>query len=204
MLAYSVMYYGDEPVDLTVIRGADIKFNKEGEIVSYKGGKKQLLKDVSFPAEAMDEYGNAVYGDMDFRVYPVEKNFLTVVSQSFEYGRMMIKTVWDGIYDLLSGRYGIEAFSSPVGISSEIGSAARSGSSSLLYIVVLLSVNLGIINLLPIPALDGGHLAFYFIELIIRRPINAKIKSRINAVAMMLIFGFAFFILFKDIVNIFI
>ena len=45
---------------------------------------------------------------------------------------------------------------------------------------------------------------FYFIELIIRRPISAKIKARINAVAMMLIFGFAFFILFKDIVNIFI
>lgn len=204
MLAYSVMYYGDDPVDLTVIRGADIKFNGDGEIVSYEGGRKQVLRGVSFPAEAMDEYGNAVYGDMDFRVYPVEKNFFSVVSQSFEYGRMMIKTVWDGIYDLISGRYGIEAFSSPVGISSEIGNAAKSGSSSLLYIVVLLSVNLGIINLLPIPALDGGHLAFYFIELIIRRPINAKIKSRINAVAMMLIFGFAFFIMFKDIVNIFI
>ena len=204
MLAYSVMYYGDEPIDLTVIRGADIQYNEKGEMVNYTGGEKIVLEDVVFPAEAMDEYGNAVYGDMDFRVYPVEKNFFTVVSQSFEYGSMMIKTVWDGLFDLISGRYGIEAFSSPVGISSEIGSAARSGASSFLYIVVILSVNLGIINLLPIPALDGGHLLFYFIELIRRKPVGAKLRARLNAVFMMLIFGFAFFILFKDIVNIFI
>ena len=204
MLAYSVMYYGDEPIDLTVLRGADIQYNEKGEMVNYTGGEKIVLEDVVFPAEAMDEYGNAVYGDMDFRVYPVEQTFFTVVSQSFEYGSMMIKTVWDGLFDLISGRYGIEAFSSPVGISSEIGSAARSGASSFLYIVVILSVNLGIINLLPIPALDGGHLLFYFIELIRRKPVGAKLRARLNAVFMMLIFGFAFFILFKDIVNIFI
>ncbi len=204
MLAYSVMYYGDAPIDLTVVRGADIKYNEKGQMVSYKGGEKIKLEDVVFPSETFDEYGNAVYGDMDFKIYAVEKNLLSTLSQSAEYGRMMIKTVWDGLFDLIRGKYGIEAFSSPVGISGEIGDAAKSGSSSLLYIVVLLSVNLGIINLLPIPALDGGHLMFYVIELIIRRPISPKVKGYLNAAFMVLIFGFAFFIMFKDVVNLFI
>ncbi len=204
MLAYSVMYYGDAPIDLTVVRGADIKYNEKGQMVSYKGGEKIKLEDVVFPSETFDEYGNAVYGDMDFKIYAVEKNLLSTLSQSAEYGRMMIKTVWDGLFDLIRGKYGIEAFSSPVGISGEIGDAAKSGSSSLLYIVVLLSVNLGIINLLPIPALDGGHLMFYVIELVIRRPISPKVKGYLNAAFMVLIFGFAFFIMFKDVVNLFI
>lgn len=206
MLAYCVMYYGDEPIDLTVIRGAELERNPENEnqIIGYKGGEKIVLKDVVFPSDSVDEYGNVVYGDTDFKVYSVQKNFFTVITQSFEYGRMMIKTVWDGLFDLITGRYGLEAVSGPVGVSSEIGNAARSGLSSFLYIVIMLSVNLGILNLLPIPALDGGHLVFCLIELIRRKPISAKIKGRINAVAMAIIFGFAIIVMFKDVFKLFI
>lgn len=202
-LAYSIMYYGYQPVDITIVRGADISYNDKGEMTGYKGGEKMVLHDVTFAIETEDK-ANLSYGVVDFMVYRVEKNFLSVVSQSLEYGRMMIKTVWDSLHDLVVGKYGIEAFSGPVGVSSEIGTAARSGSTSFLYIVVLLSINLGIINLLPIPALDGGHLLFYVIELIRRKPVSAKLRAKINGVAMMLIFGFAIFIMFKDIVNLFV
>lgn len=202
-LAYSVMYYGAEPVDITVIRGADIKFNDEGKIISYSGGEKKVLSGVQFAIETEEE-ANITYGVMDFKVYPVEKNFLSVVSQSLEYGRLMIKTVWDSLHDLVVGKYGIEAFSSPVGISNELGNAARTSSTNFLYLVVLLSINLGIINLLPIPALDGGHLLFYVIELIRGKPVSAKLRAKINSVAITIIFGFAILIMFKDIVKLFV
>lgn len=204
-LAYSIMYYGNEPIDLTVVRNADIEYNDNGEMTGYSGGEKIELKDVVFAIETMDEeQGGVAYGVVDFQVYRVEKNFASVISQSFEYGVMMIKTVWDSLHDLIVGKYGIEAFSSPVGISGEIGNAAKNGATSFLYLVVLLSINLGIINLLPIPALDGGHLLFYVIELIRGKPISASLRAKINGIALTLIFGFALFIMFKDIVNLFI
>jgi len=127
MLAYSIMHSGNKPIDITVVRGADIVYNDDGEVVSYSGGERIVLEDVVFPPDTVDEYGGAVFGDMDFRVYRAEKNFGSVIQQSLEYSAMMIKTVWDGLFDLIRGRYGFEAVSGPVGVSSEIGSAAKSG-----------------------------------------------------------------------------
>lgn len=202
LLAYSIMYYGDRPIDVTVIRGADIRVNDDGEVVSYSGGERITLEDVVFPSEK-DAGSGATFGNMDFRVYRAEKNFGRVVSQSLEYSGMMIKTVWDSIYDLIRGRFGFEAVSGPVGVSSEIGAAAESGPSGLIYVVAILSINLGIVNLLPVPALDGGHILFLLIETVIRRPIKASVKSRINTVAIMLIFGFAIVVMIKDFIGLF-
>ena len=209
MLAYQIMHDGDKPVNITVVRGAELIYNEEGEYVSYSGGEEIILTGVEFPkigGEGVDEAlkdSDAAFGDMDFSVYRIEKSAGVCFSQSAEYSRMMVKTVWDSIFDLIRGRYGVEALSGPVGVSSEIGTAAKGGPSSLLYIIVLLSVNLGIINLLPIPALDGGHLLFLFIELIRRKPIDPELKGKINGIALMLLFALAIFIMFKDIVGLF-
>jgi len=73
-----------------------------------------------------------------------------------------------------------------------------------LYLIAILSINLGIVNLLPIPALDGGHIVFDLVELVIRKPISVKVKSRINTVALMLLFGFAIIIMIKDFIQLFI
>ena len=202
LLAYSIMYYGDKPVDVTVIRGADVKVNGKGEVVSYSGGEKMILRGVVFPSEKDDSSG-AVFGSMDFKVKRAQKDFGRVVAQSVEYSGMMIRTVWDSIFDLIRGRYGIGSVSGPVGVSSEIGSAAKSGFSSLVYIVAILSVNLGVVNLLPIPALDGGHITFLLIEAIIRKPIKASVKSKINTVAIILLFGLATAIMIKDVIGLF-
>ena len=202
MLAYQIMHDGDRPVDITVVRGAELIYNDEGEYVSYAGGEKLVLEGVTFPG-AFAEGIDASFGDMDFSVYRIEKSAGVCFSQSAEYSRMMVKTVWDSLFDLIRGRYGIEALSGPVGVSSEIGTAAKGGPSSLLYIIVLLSVNLGIINLLPVPALDGGHLLFLLIELIRRKPIDPELKGKINGIALMLLFALAIFIMFKDIVGLF-
>ena len=200
MLAYEIMHSGYKPVDITVIRGADIKYTDDGRVISYSGGERKVIKDVEFPSDRAEGY-DVVYGMMDFRVYAADRTAGVMLRSAFEYSRMMIKTVWDSIFDLIRGRYGFEALSGPVGVSKEVGTAAKSGSTGLLYLVVLLSINLGIVNLLPVPALDGGHLVFYLIELIRGKPISAGIRGRINAVALMLLFGLAILIMIKDVIQ---
>ena len=109
-----------------------------------------------------------------------------------------MRMCWESIFDLISGRYTLEAVSGPVGISVAIGDAASGGFISLLNIVVLISMNLGFMNLIPFPALDGGRLLTILIEMITRKKIPAKIEGVINAVGLMILFALMIVILFKD------
>ena len=106
---------------------------------------------------------------------------------------------FESIVDLISGRYTFAAVSGPVGISSAIGDAAAQGFKSLLYIVVLISINLGFMNLLPIPALDGGRLLTIIIEMITRKRLPAKVEGIINGVGLMLLLGLSVVIMIKDV-----
>lgn len=80
--------------------------------------------------------------------------------------------IWESLIDLVTGRYGVEDLSGPVGVTGAISTAAKSGMPSLANMFVFISINLGIFNLLPLPALDGGRLVFQLIELIARRPVT--------------------------------
>jgi regulator of sigma E protease len=90
---------------------------------------------------------------------------------------------------LLHFFYGIFTFSAdlsqvagPVGIAGVVGSASMQGIGSLFSIMAIISINLALINLIPVPALDGGRLLFVIIESITRRPIKANISQAVNAV----------------------
>lgn len=78
---------------------------------------------------------------------------------------------------LITGKLPIQSISGPVGIAQGAGDSARSGLPYYLSFLALVSISLGVLNLLPIPMLDGGHLLYYLIELIGRRPLSNKIKS---------------------------
>lgn len=182
-LAYFVGRYGvnGTPVDITVVRD----------------GKELVIPDVVFAIEAADGSGKK-YG-CDFYVNYSEKTFGNVIKEGFYRSTFTIRIVIDALVDLVSGKYGVEDLSGPVGVTGAISSAAKEGSSNLWSIFVLLAMNLGIMNLLPIPALDGGRIIVLFIELIIRRPVNKKIEGYINFVGMMILFAFMAFITVKDI-----
>ena len=111
--------------------------------------------------------------------------------------------VIDSIVDMLTGRYGIDAVSGPVGVSSAVGDALKAGFYSVLYLFTLITMNLGIMNLLPLPALDGGHLIFHFYELIFRKPIKKEISGAVNVIGFMLLMALALFITVKDVLNLF-
>lgn len=184
-LSYEIMRRGHEPVDLTVIRD----------------GEELVLHDVVFPTAT--ESGQT-FGMIDFKVYADEKNFGNVMKYSFSKSVMLVRMVWESLYDLIVGRYTLGAVSGPVGISSAIGDAARDGAISLLYITTIISINLGVMNLLPIPALDGGRLVTLIFEMITKKRIPVKIEGIINAVALTLLLGFSVFIMIKDIIQLFI
>ncbi len=184
-LVYEIMNQGYEPIDLTVVRGE--------ETVE--------LYDVIFPG--MEAEGIA-FGSADFKLYTEKADFGAVLKHSFFRSVSTVKMIFDQLIDLITGRFGMNAVSGPIGITEEMGNAAKSGFDTFLYLVIVITVNLGVFNLLPIPALDGGRLLFLLIEAVIRRPVNKKVEGYIHFVGMMLLFGLMIVVACKDIVGLFI
>ena len=183
-LVYEIMRRGNEPVTLTVIRD----------------GEKIVLENVVFPTET--ETGQVV-GLTDFYVYSTPKTFGTVMHYSWRKSTLIVRMVWESLYDLITGRFTFEAVSGPVGITTAIGTAASTGVYSLFYMIVLISINLGIMNLLPLPALDGGRLLAILFEMITRRRIPAKIEAAINTAGLILLLGLSALIMVKDVIQLF-
>ena len=179
-LSYEVMRGGNKPVDVTVIRD----------------GEEIVIKDVVFPT--VSEQGQT-FGMVDFKIYATEKTFGSVMTYSFRKAFLIVRMCWESIFDLISGRYSLAAVSGPVGISGAIGDAASAGFSSLLYIITLISINLGVMNLLPIPALDGGRLICVTFELITRKRLPKKLEDTVNAVGLIILLALSVVIMIKDV-----
>lgn len=183
-LNYEIMRKGYEPISLTIIRN----------------GHEIVIDNVEFPTITNE---GIVFGTTDFFVYGEEKTFYNVIKNSYFSCKSTIKMIWDSLYDLVSGRYGMEQVSGPIGVTGAITNAAKTSTYSLFYLVVVISMNLGIFNLLPIPALDGCSLLLLLIEMIARKPIPQKIEYGIKAIGFILLMGFAVIISFKDIIFLF-
>ncbi len=183
-LSYEIMRRGTKPLDITVIRD----------------GKRLVIQDVVFPT--IEEQGQA-FGAIDFSVYRLKKSFSNVIAQSWRKSCLTVRMCWESLYDLITGRYTIAAVSGPVGISGAIGDAARAGVASLLNIVAVISINLGVMNLLPIPALDGGRLILLLVEMLTKKKLPTKVEGMINGIALLLLLLFSALIMVKDVVQLF-
>lgn len=150
----------------------------------------------------MIESGHA-FGSPDFQVYGEEKNIGSVLYHSFYKSANTVTMIWESLIDLVTGRYGVEDLSGPVGVTGAISTAAKSGMPSLANMFVFISINLGIFNLLPLPALDGGRLVFQLIELIARRPVNPVIEGYIHFAGIVLLMLLMVVVTFKDILRLF-
>ena len=182
-LSYAFSNVDDSSLDITVKR--------DGETV--------LLKDVEFKTEEIDGMN---YISLDFKVYAVKKTFWNFLKATFKTTLSYARIVWFSLIDLISGRYSISAISGPVGVTQVIGNVAKQSLKSLLPIMALITVNLGVFNLLPIPALDGGRLVFLAIEMIIGRPVSRKYEGIIHAVGLIVLLGFMLIVTLKDIIYI--
>ena len=109
-----------------------------------------------------------------------------------------------GFVKLVSFNIDKKDIAGPIGIAKISGNAISSGVPNLLFLMALLSINLGLINLLPIPALDGGYILMYFAEFILGRPINQKIQFKLIQIGVFLLIFLMIIITFFDIQNLFV
>lgn len=181
-LLYEIMRKGVEPIDITVKRD----------------GTEITISDVVFPT--ITDSG-VVFGNVDFIPYAEAKTPLAVLKHACVRSVSTIKMIWESLYDLVSGRYGMEAVSGPVGVTQAMTEAASTSLSSLVYLAVVISMNLGIMNLLPLPALDGGRLVFLLIEGIRRKPVPARIEGYIHFAGLAVLMLAMVLITFKDIIG---
>ena len=184
-VSYEIMRKGIEPVNVTVLRD----------------GQSVVLENVVFPIVDSD---GVSFGNMDFIIKAKKATFGGILAHTVQRSAMTVRMVWESLFDLISGRYGIQAVSGPVGITETIVEATDEAVetrdySSVLYIAAIICINLGVMNLLPLPALDGGRLFFILIEIIFRRPIPARIENAIHAAGMYLLLLFMLFISLKDV-----
>jgi regulator of sigma E protease len=102
---------------------------------------------------------------------------LAAVGTAFNQTLELTKTTFILMGRLISGKLGLNTISGPVGIAQGAGDSGRSGLVSYLFFLALVSISLGALNLLPIPMLDGGHLLYYILEIIRRKPLSEEVKS---------------------------
>ncbi|MGH7253166.1 MAG: site-2 protease family protein, partial [Nitrospiraceae bacterium] len=104
-----------------------------------------------------------------------------------------------GIYKMLTGEISSKNIGGPLTIASISGEAATQGASSLIFLIAILSINLGVLNLLPIPILDGGHLLFFAIETVLRKPLGDRQREIAQQVGLLLLVGIMVFAFWNDI-----
>lgn len=161
-------------------------------------------KDVNLQVEfEMDDYEGTQYLKMDFWLKGVEKTFGNVIVQSVKEFASYARMVFLSIHDLLVGRYGLSDLSGPVGAVSVVSDAVKTSVNSMLRIMALLTINVGLFNLFPIPALDGWRLFVLIAEGITRKKLPSKAEYIINAVGLVLLLGLMCVVTFSDITKLF-
>lgn len=178
----------------------NIKVERNGEIVD--------LGDVTFDTTT-DDYGT--YIKLDFYVEPIERSFTSVISQTFKQTYSVVRMIWASLVGLVTGQFGMNDVSGPIGAASAISEAASmglqqsfvAGLNNLLFMLMVISVNLGIFNMLPVPALDGGRFFFLLIEAIRRKPIPAKYEGLVHTIGFVVLILFMIIVSLNDVIRLF-
>ena len=164
-----------------------------------RDGQKVELPDVQF--DTWQDDSGETHMSLGFVVYGIKKTPVSVLKEAWNstlyYGRI----VFTSLADLLRGRESINNLSGPVGIVTAIGQAASYGWQDLLELLALITINLGIFNLLPFPALDGGKVVFLIVEGVTGRAVPEKLQSVLTIAAFGLLFGLMIFATYNDIVR---
>jgi len=136
-----------------------------------------------------------------------KSNPIKTISYSFKMtysvGRSMLEFLWKLVSGQLSNKI-MDSLAGPVGVINMVSSAATNGVINVLYLTAIISLNIGIMNLLPIPALDGWRILILLLEAIRRgKKLPAKVEGYINAGGLVFLLSFMLFITYKDILRIF-
>jgi len=172
------------PVRLTVTRkGQVVEVNVTPEKMATPDGETAYLIGVGTAEK--------------FRPMPFKESVVFATQKTVETVEQTVGVVGK----LFSGRVSLKQLQGPVGISRAAGQAARKGPLAIISLMVLISVNLGILNLLPIPILDGGHILLLGIEGILRRDMSLAFKERFVQVGLVFLLVVFAIVMYNDVVR---
>lgn len=141
---------------------------------------------IELTPKAVEQEGGPPYGQIGV-MRSIEKNPLQAVVYGVEETYTMIITIGTLVGKLITGQFSIDALSGPVGIYKTTETVVTFGLYNILYFAAMLSVNLGIMNLLPLPALDGGRLLFFAVEAVRGKPIDRQKEGMVHFVGILLL-----------------
>lgn len=182
-IVYELARTGDYMADFTVMRG----------------GTKTELKNVRF--DTWQDDAGQTHMSIGFTVYGIKKTPANVAKEAVGYVLYYGRIVFTSLADLVRGRESINDLSGPVGIVSAISRAAGYGWRNVLDMLALITINIGIFNLLPFPALDGGKIVLLLFEGVTGRAMPEKVESALTAAAFALLFGLMLFATYNDIIR---
>ncbi len=173
--------------------GTEFKIKKEnGDIETYEITPEKTKVD----GEERYIYGIGMQG-------VEEHGFLASLEYTIVKTGSLFKQMWVTLVNLFTGGVKLSQLSGPVGIYEVVGSQASGGIANILYLFSFLSINVGFINLLPLPAFDGGHILFIIIEKIKGSPVKPETEAKFHAVGLFLLMLLMIYVTFNDILRLF-
>lgn len=176
--------------------GESLKF----EIEDKNGNQKNVTVT---PEKEVSEEGETTYVFGIGKNAEKERGFITSFKYACNKTVSLFKIMIETVKSLFTGGVSVNDLSGPVGIYSIVGEQSKGGIENLLYLLAYLSINVGVINLIPFPAFDGGHILFLVIEKIMRRPVPEKVESTITGIGFILLMILMIYITGHDILNLF-
>jgi len=170
--------------------------------ITFKRNGEEFTK--SIEPSLIEGYEGKMFG---FSAKVEKPNLLNVPLASFRQSKFVVKLVIQSFIDLFTGKVPVSDLSGPVGIVNEIGTAAKTGLAvnllqsilNVMWLAALISINLGVVNLLPLPALDGGRILFIIIEFIRRKPVDRDKEGIIHLIGFALLIVMMIAVTFSDI-----
>lgn len=161
------------------------------DILVERNGEEKLLKNVQFFTYTTKDNSDPQVS-IDFYVKPIDKTIGSVISQTFKQTISTCKMIYASLGGLLTGKFGLKDMSGPIGIASAVTTVASeslssgfmSAVNSIIYVMMIITVNLGLFNMLPFPALDGGRFVFLIIEAIRGKSVPRKVEAIVNGIGM--------------------
>lgn len=180
--------------------------NDEGNLIFdftvKRNGEKITIEDVEFMTIQRDDGSTGIY--FDFTVYRLEKTFTNIIGESFRECASTARLILMTLVDMFRGKYGLNDFSGPIGVGTVITTAVKSYTfADFMSILSLITINVGVFNLLPVPALDGARFIFLVVELIRRKPVKPEVEGMVHFVGFAALMMFMLIITFNDIVKLF-
>lgn len=182
------------------LEGEDEESNKEGSFSKASIPKRIFV--VAAGALVNILFGILAYCCLIFIRYliAVDNNFLEAIKYSFLASTELIKSMWLSIVELFSGNVGLQDMVGPIGISEMV--SKTSGLTEFIYLLSIISVSLGITNLLPVIPLDGGKIVLLIIEWIRKKPLDKNLEIKIQSIGFLALITLSIVIAFNDVARI--